>query len=87
MLDLALDVSDAPAGVALVPASVELFGGGPELHHEVAGQILRLCFPTLLLPELDQGCFVAAHNNPSVRAADEGAAVRGSCRDDPNCAF
>jgi hypothetical protein len=37
MLEVALDVCDAPAGVALVPGAVELLGGGPELDDEVAG--------------------------------------------------
>jgi hypothetical protein len=37
MLYAALDISDTPAGVALVPGSVEVFGGGPELHDKVAG--------------------------------------------------
>jgi hypothetical protein len=76
MLDLALDIGDAPAGVALVPGAIELLGGGPELHDEVAGQVLRLGLATLLAPEAEQDRFVAAHDNPGVRAADEGAAVR-----------
>ena len=38
----ALDVGDAPPGVALVPGAVEVLGRGPELHDEVAGQVLRL---------------------------------------------
>jgi hypothetical protein len=32
MLDLALDVGNAPAAVALVPGAIEFLGGGPELH-------------------------------------------------------
>jgi hypothetical protein len=50
MLDAALDISDVVAGVALVLRPVELLGGGPELHNEVAGQILRLGFAPLLAP-------------------------------------
>src|SRR6266699_643920 len=76
MPDLALDVGDAPAGIALVPGPVELLGGGPELHDEVAGQVLRLRFTALLPPELDQGCFVIAHDDAGVGASDEAAAVR-----------
>jgi hypothetical protein len=53
MFDLALDVGDAPAGVALVPGPVEFFGGGPELDNEVPRQVLRLDFSALLAPELD----------------------------------
>ena len=55
MLDPALNVPDAPAGVALVPGAVELLGGGPELHDEVAGQVLRLGLAALLAPKPDKG--------------------------------
>src|SRR5262249_14372599 len=75
MLDLALDVGDAPARITLVPEAVELLGCGPELYDEVAGQVLWLGLPTLLAPELDQGCFVITHDDPGVRAADERAAI------------
>ena len=50
MLDAALDVADPPAGIALVPGAVEVLGGDPELHDEVAGQILRLGLAPLLAP-------------------------------------
>jgi hypothetical protein len=53
MLDLALDVGNAPAGIALVPGAVELLGGGPKLHDEVAGQVLWVGLAPLLLPEAD----------------------------------
>ena len=66
---------DAPAGIALVPGAVELLGGGPELHDEVAGQVLRLGLAPLLAPKADQGGFIAAHDDPGVRAADERAAI------------
>src|SRR5262249_62342259 len=69
MLDLALDVGDAPARITLVPEAVELLRGGPELYDEVAGQVLWLGLPTLLAPELDQGCFVISHDDPGIRAA------------------
>jgi hypothetical protein len=51
MLNPALDIGDAPAGIALVPGAVELLGGGPELDNEVAGQVLRVGLATLLPPE------------------------------------
>ena len=51
MLDVALDVRNAPAGIAFVPGAVELFGRGPELHDEVAGQVLRLGLAAFLLPK------------------------------------
>jgi hypothetical protein len=66
MLHAALDVSDPPAGIALVPASVELLGGGPQLHDEVAGQILRFGLASLLTPEADQGSFVIAHDDARI---------------------
>src|SRR5262249_33854413 len=72
MLDLALHVSDAPAGVTLVPRAVELFGRGPQLHNEVAGQVFRIGFTAFLTPELDQGRFVTTHNDPGVGPTDEG---------------
>src|SRR5262249_25469004 len=77
MPDPALDVGDVPDGVALVPRAIELFGGGPELNDEVAGQVLRLNLAPFLLPEADKGRFVIAHDDPGVGAADEGAATLG----------
>ena len=75
MLDVALDVGNAPAGVAFVPGAVELFCCGPELHNEVAGQVLRLSLAALLLPKANEGRFIAAHNYSGIRAADERTAV------------
>src|SRR5262245_4397016 len=75
MLDAALNIGDASAGVALVPGAVERFRGGPKLHDEVAGNVLRLNFAPLLAPKAHKGCFVAAHDDPSIRTADEGAAI------------
>jgi hypothetical protein len=72
---VALNIGDAPAGVALVPGAVELLGGGPKLHDEVAGNVLGLNLPPLLVPKADQSRLVAAHDNPGVGAADEGAAL------------
>jgi hypothetical protein len=71
MLDLALHVSDAPTGVAFVPNTVQFLSGGPELHDKVAGQVLWLGLTPLLAPELDQGRFVIAHNDPGIGPADE----------------
>ena len=42
-----------------------------ELDDEVAGQVLRLGLAPFLPPQADQGCFIAAHDDPGVRAADE----------------
>ena len=51
MLDETLDVADAPARVALVPGSVELFRCHPELDNEVRGKVLRLGLTAFLAPE------------------------------------
>ena len=75
MLDPPLDVCDAVAGIAFVPGAVELLGGGPELHDEVAGQVLRLGLASLLPPKPNQGGFVVSHDDPGVGAADEGAST------------
>jgi hypothetical protein len=39
MLDFALDVGDAPARITLVPGTVELLGGDPELYDESSGSV------------------------------------------------
>ena len=49
--DMALDVDDRLAGIALEPASVEVLGDRPELDEEVVGEILWLDLATLLAPE------------------------------------
>ena len=43
----------------------------PELHDQVAGQVLRLGLAPFLAPKADQGRFITAHDDPGVRAADE----------------
>ena len=52
--DQALDVPDRSAGIALVPGPVEVFGGSPELHDEVAGKVLWLSLAPFLPPEADE---------------------------------
>src|SRR6266511_2471183 len=42
-----------------VPGAVELLGGGPELHDEVAGQVVGLGFASFLSPEAQEGRFIA----------------------------
>ena len=78
VLDLALDVDDGLAGVALEPAPVEVLGRRPELDDEVVGEVLRFDLAALLAPEPDQCALVIAHDDPGVRAADESAAIRPS---------
>jgi hypothetical protein len=50
MLDAALDVSNAAAGIALVPGAIELLGDSPELHDQIAGKVLRLGLASFLAP-------------------------------------
>jgi hypothetical protein len=73
--DAVLDVGDPSSSVALVPGAVELLGGGPKLHDEVPGQVLRLGLTTFLPPEPHQSGFIGAHDDPGVGAADEGTPI------------
>jgi hypothetical protein len=67
MPDLALDIRDAPAGIALVPGAVELLGGGPELDNKVGRQVLSLG----LAPFLLQRRIRAASSLPMIILASE----------------
>jgi hypothetical protein len=71
VLDPSLDVRDAPAGIALVPGTVEVLCHRAELHDEIAGQVLRSGFATFFTPEADESGFVVAHDDSGVRAAEE----------------
>ncbi len=71
MLDPPLDGRDHLAGVALVPVPIERFGHDPELHDQVAREVLWFGFAALFAPEAEEGGFVVAHDDPGVRAADE----------------
>ena len=75
MADCLLDVGDDLAGIRLVPAPIEVFRDQPELNNEVAGEILRLDLAAFLSPQPQKGCFVIAHNNAGIRAANEVAAI------------
>ena len=75
MEHLPLHLGDDLAGIALVPVPVEVLGHGAELDDQVAREVLGLDFAALFPPEPEQGGFVVAHDDPGVRAADEGAAV------------
>jgi hypothetical protein len=66
MPDVALHVPDLAAVITLEPEAIELLRGPSELHDEVAGQVLRLGLAPFLLPEADQGGFIAAHDNLGV---------------------
>ncbi len=75
MLNPALNVADGSSGVALIPGPIQRFGGDAELDDEIVAQILRLGLAALFLPQPDEGRLVGAHNDLSVRTADELAAV------------
>ena len=75
MPDMRLHVRDDLPGIGLVPAPVELLGNGPKLDDEVAGEVLRLDLAAFFPPKPQQGGLVVAHDDPGVRAADEGTAV------------
>jgi hypothetical protein len=70
-----LHISDPPAGVALVPASIELLRGRPELYNQIARKVLRVCLAALLTPKADHGRLVVTHDNAGIGAADEGTTV------------
>ena len=74
MPNLPLDVRDDLPGIGLVPAPIEVLGGQPELDDEIAGEVLRLDLAALLPPQPQQSVLIIAHDDPGVRAADEGAA-------------
>jgi hypothetical protein len=75
MLHLALNRGNRLPGLALVPGPVQMLGDDPELDDEVAGQVLGLGLAALSPPQLQEGLFVPAHDDPRVRAADEGPAT------------
>ena len=75
MKHLALHLGDDLAGVAFVPVPVEMLGHGAELDDQVARQVLGLDLAALFPPQPEQGGLIVAHDDPGVRAADEGAAI------------
>jgi hypothetical protein len=70
-----LHAFDGLPGVALVPMPVEGFSREAELDDEVAGEVLRLGLAPLFPPEAQEGRFIGAHDDPSVRTADETASI------------
>ena len=50
-----------------------------ELRDEVAGEILGLDLAPFFAPQPYQGSFIAAHDDPGVRAADEKPSSLGRC--------
>jgi hypothetical protein len=70
-----LDVPDVVARVALIPGAVERLGGSPELHHEIAGEVLGVGLAAFLAPKAQQSSFILAHNDAGIRSADESPAA------------
>ena len=68
MADPALDVFDHRPGRSLVPLPIEVLGREPELHEQVAGEVLRLPLASLLSPKALQGGVIAPHDDAGVGA-------------------
>src|ERR1700704_2460923 len=75
MPNATLDVFNGLAGIELVPAPVQVLGHQTELDDEVPGEVLGLGLAALLPPQAQEGVLVGPHDDPSIRATDEGAAV------------
>ena len=75
-----LHVGNDLAGIALIPAPIELLGDRAKLNDQVAGQVLGLDFAALFPPEAEQGGLVLAHDDPGVRAANERAPITFAIR-------
>jgi hypothetical protein len=53
-----------------------VLGHCAELDDQIGRQVLGLDFAALFAPEAEQGGFVVTHNDPSIRAANEGVAIK-----------
>src|SRR4029453_4831609 len=76
MLDPALDLADAAAGIALVPGAIELFRRCPELHDQIARQVRGIGLPAFLAPQPHQCGFIIAHDDSGAPASAEAAPSR-----------
>jgi hypothetical protein len=73
MSEPALNIGDHLAGIGLVPSPIKILRYHPELHYEIAGEVLGLDLAAFLAPQPKQRFLICAHNGPGVRAADKGA--------------
>ena len=71
--DMRLHIRDHLTCISLVPASVQFLGNRPKLYNEVAREVLRLDLAAFLPPQSQEGGFLIAHDNPSIRASDKEA--------------
>src|SRR5262245_58482101 len=76
MTNPVLDVLDDVTGGALEPKPIERLGRLAELDDEVARIIGRFYLAPLFLPEVEQGGFIGAHDQPGVGTADEGTPLK-----------
>lgn len=63
------------AGIALVPGPVEVLSHFSELYEEVAREVLGANFSPFFAPQAKEGGLIVAHDDSSIRATDEAAAV------------
>jgi hypothetical protein len=75
MLNPPLDVFDGLASITFVPLPIEVFGRTAELDNQIAGQILRFGFASLLPPEAEESGFIISHDDPCIRTSDEGPPI------------
>jgi hypothetical protein len=71
MPNLPLHIGENLARIGLIPAPIEILCGKSELNDEIAREVLRLGFGSLLSPKLDKSGFIIAHNYSGVGTADE----------------
>src|ERR1700722_1458317 len=71
-------MGDRASGLALIPGPVQRLGGASHLNDEIAGEILRFSLASFFAPKAQQRALVRPHDDPGVRAADEGAGDKGS---------
>ena len=75
MENAVLNTNDAMAGVALVPAPVQILCDHPKLDDELAGQVGTDSLAPLFFPELQQGFLVFAHDDAGIGAADKVSSI------------
>jgi hypothetical protein len=75
MADLPLNIRNNLPCIGLVPAPIEVFGDYPQLDDKIAGQIRRFGLAALFAPEPQQGFFVLARDDASIRASNVWAPI------------
>ena len=75
MPHVALHVAHPPAGIALVPGAIELLSRYSRAARSGCRRGPQGSLAPFLPPKLDEGRFIAAHDNPGVGAADKEASI------------